>query len=232
MTSSQTPFDVAAYYEDFYRGAGPFEGVTFGAVPWDIAAPQPFVVAAEAAGRLGGRVLDTGCGLGDNAIHLARRGHRVTAVDVSPTAIAKATERAATAEVEVDFRVADAARDTAAGPFDSVLDSGMFENLEPAQRVPYLSALRRAVVPGGHLNLLSVRAGELPSELPGILPFTPEELTGMLTEAGWELLERTEQDFVCNAFATSFFAAAGVQVATAAAGGALLRSWGTTAVGR
>ena len=74
-------------FEGFYRGGSLVEGVPHSGVPWDIGGPQPVVVAWEAAGRFRGHVLDAGCGTGDNAIFLARRGYRVTGLDIAPTAI-------------------------------------------------------------------------------------------------------------------------------------------------
>lgn len=54
------------------------------------AVPPPAQVLAENAHLLplaGGRALDLACGLGGNALFLARRGFRVDAVDISPVAI-------------------------------------------------------------------------------------------------------------------------------------------------
>ena len=50
-----------------------------GQAPWDIGRPQPAFVAA--AGRVAGRVLDAGCGTGENALFFAARGHPVTGID-------------------------------------------------------------------------------------------------------------------------------------------------------
>ncbi|HEV7853990.1 MAG TPA: class I SAM-dependent methyltransferase, partial [Mycobacterium sp.] len=64
-------------------------------VPWDIRQAQPRLMELESLGGIGGEVLDIGCGLGDNAIFLASRGHSVTGLDGSPTAIEEARNRAA-----------------------------------------------------------------------------------------------------------------------------------------
>jgi methylase of polypeptide subunit release factors len=48
-----------------------------------------------------GRALDVGCGSGRDAVYLAKRGWRVTAVDSVDKALASAQRRAAEAGVEV-----------------------------------------------------------------------------------------------------------------------------------
>ena len=67
--------------------------------------PSPLLV--EIAGQLRpGRALDLACGTGRHALHLARLGWQVTAVDISPEAI---RELLAAAEpgLAIDARVAD-----------------------------------------------------------------------------------------------------------------------------
>lgn len=80
-----------------------------GFTPWDNA-PGPqlldWVLAGDSAGA-GGRALDVGCGKGRDAIHLAKKGWEVTAVDLEERAIAKARERAAEADARVHWIVGD-----------------------------------------------------------------------------------------------------------------------------
>lgn len=70
----------------------------------------------------GRRLLDAGCGTGALAVEAARRGAHVTAIDLSPTLVALAAERAAgnTGAGHVDFRTGDM-QDPALGEFDHVV---------------------------------------------------------------------------------------------------------------
>jgi len=56
--------------------------------------PDPVLLRALAFAPPRGRALDVACGRGRHAIALARRGYEVDAVDVSPTGLAFARERA------------------------------------------------------------------------------------------------------------------------------------------
>ena len=80
-------------FEQLYQGKSPLGP----RMPWDIGAAQPAIVALEDAGEFTGEVADLGCGLGDNAIFLASRGHHVTGLDGAPSAIEEARARAAAA---------------------------------------------------------------------------------------------------------------------------------------
>jgi SAM-dependent methyltransferase len=177
-------------FDALYRGKPIVPGGEYTGVPWDIGSAQPNVVALEREGRFTGDVLDIGCGLGGNALHLARLGHRVTGLDASPAAIKQAIERAG--DVPVTFAVADATTLTGySSAFDSVLDSALFHCLSPAEQRLYASALHRATRPGARLSLLCFRA-PTPGELPTPLPVPEEDLRTALTDAGWTItsLER------------------------------------------
>src|SRR5687768_6526191 len=78
--------DALGWFERLYdEAAGDAE-----VVPWADLSVNPNFLAWAASRDLDGRgkrAIDVGCGLGDNAEELARRGFDVTAFDVSKTAI-------------------------------------------------------------------------------------------------------------------------------------------------
>lgn len=68
--------------------------------------PSPFLV--EWLDRLPkGRALDIACGTGRNAMCLAAAGHQVQAIDISPTAIARARNEADRRGLSIDWKAGD-----------------------------------------------------------------------------------------------------------------------------
>src|SRR5690606_20709595 len=76
-----------------------------GITPWEQRPMPPLFrsVAEAPADGAPRRGLDVGCGSGSDAVYLAQRGWRVTAVDAVESALARARERAAAAGVEIEF---------------------------------------------------------------------------------------------------------------------------------
>ena len=89
----------------------------------------------------GKRILDAGCGTGALAIEAARRGAHVVAIDLSPTLVALARERAAreTGPGSVDFHVGDML-DPALGRFDHVVAMDSLIHYRAADIVRVLEA--------------------------------------------------------------------------------------------
>ncbi|MFB7470141.1 class I SAM-dependent methyltransferase [Kitasatospora sp. NPDC056184] len=103
----------------------------------------------------GSRVLDLCCGPGVFSVPLARRGHAVTGVDLSPPMLERARRLADGAGAEVTFVRADARAYEAPGAFDVVLNMftsfGYFE--DPADNARVLRTMHDSLTPGGTLVL-------------------------------------------------------------------------------
>jgi glycine/sarcosine N-methyltransferase len=108
----------------------------------------------------GARLLDAACGIGTQAIGLARRGHAVTGSDNSPAAIERARREAAARHLQIPFYTADL-RDLSAvrgDTFDAVLiaDNALAHLLSEADLRQAALSVAGKLQPGG-LLLASIR---------------------------------------------------------------------------
>lgn len=95
------------------------------------------------APQAGERILDLGCGTGDIAAAMSKRGAQVVGVDASPTMIASACERF----LRQDFRVADAADLPFEAEFDAVFSHAVLHWVARAEEAAH--GIARALKPGG-----------------------------------------------------------------------------------
>lgn len=136
------------------------------------AEPNQFV-AAHLADLEPRRVLDLGAGQGRNAIWLAARGHRVTAVDISDVAIEQGRDMARQVGVEVDFVAADVeAWDPEPGGFDLALLA--YVQAPESGRKLLHAKVRRALAVGGEVFIIAHHSDNLDHGIGG--PQSPERL--------------------------------------------------------
>lgn len=107
-------------------------------------------VAFEWLGDLRGkRVLELGCGSGDNTVLMARRGARVIALDIAPSSVRITRQRARANDLNLSIHVTLMPAETLAFPsqmFDWVVGFGLLHHADPAA----LSLeLRRVLKPDG-----------------------------------------------------------------------------------
>jgi ubiquinone/menaquinone biosynthesis C-methylase UbiE len=121
--------------------------------PWDIGHPQPVFARLFRDGEIRpGRILDVGCGTGENALFLAENGCSVSGVDIAHRAIELAREKAKKRHLHVDFSVCDVLTLGSCfreGEFDTVIDSGLFHTLEDEERPVYVKQVDRVLKDNG-----------------------------------------------------------------------------------
>ena len=171
---------------------GTFESYYEKTPPWDIGRPQPEFVRLAESGEIRGEVLDAGCGTGEHALYLARRGHSVCGVDAAKSAIKQAVAKARKERVKVAFSVADALDLHALGrTFDTVIDSGLFHVFNDEERARYVESLAGVTSPGGTFFLLCFSEKETRE---GPRRVTQQEIQDSF-KSGWQLNYIREANF-------------------------------------
>jgi 2-polyprenyl-3-methyl-5-hydroxy-6-metoxy-1,4-benzoquinol methylase len=109
-------------------------------------------------------ILDAGCGIGRWSIELAKRGNRVTGLDVSPTMVSLARENARRARVECEFAIANVASFRFDRRFDAILAVTVLQHVVDGS--DFAAAIRNLashLKPSGVLALLEVAPTQLTS---------------------------------------------------------------------
>ncbi|MFG1998940.1 class I SAM-dependent methyltransferase [Spirillospora sp. NPDC048911] len=143
-------------------------------------------LVAEVSGMSPGTALDVGCGEGADAVWLAERGWKVTAVDFSKTALERGAANDATKSVRW---VQGDVNDWEAGQFDLV--SSQFTHPPAEVRQSLFGKLADMVAPGGTLLIVAHHPADLETtarrpQMPELF-FTAEEVVELLGE-DWEIV--------------------------------------------
>lgn len=109
-------------------------------------------------------ICEVGCGEGRDALHLAQKGYKITALDVSQSAIKKCKELANQRGIEVNFEVTDilSADKTIDKKYNWIYSIATLHMLvEEEDRTQFLHAIYKMLQPGGKLLLINKGDGEL-----------------------------------------------------------------------
>ena len=138
-------------YEDRYRTV-----YEHGAELWESAEPNAslHLLMQERPDVFSGRIIDLGCGEGRDSLYLLSQGHDVVSVDVSHSALSRARERAAAANLDASgFMERDIIylRGFEEGGFDLAMNMGCLHMLvDEEQRARHISRVHDILRPGGH----------------------------------------------------------------------------------
>ncbi len=121
-----------------------------------------------------GKVLELGCGAGDVALLFAEKGYQVSGIDIAPTAIEWAREKAIRAGLRAEFEVGDVTNlgRWENGTFDIVVDGHCLHCIIGKDRSEVLKETYRVLKPGG-IFYVSTMCGE-PKEPEVLKNYDPE----------------------------------------------------------
>ena len=161
-------------------------------IKWSDGRPHPALVTwlnaiAPSITRCGARVAVVGCGLGEDAREVMRRGYDVTAFDCSATAIEWAQRL--DPENRRAYHVADLFDPPAKWRhrFDLVVEINTIQALEPSRRDDTVRAITELVAPHGALLVICRHATKDTNVTNGPpWPLTEDALCHAMHEAGFE----------------------------------------------
>jgi SAM-dependent methyltransferase len=181
MTDYQGTTGFQGSWEETYRQTPP------GELPWNAGTADGDLLDLLGAVQTSpGKAYDLGCGPGHDAAYLASQGWKVTAVDISPTAVKLAREAAIKAGIEgkIQFVTADVLTLEGRGDAALVHDRGCFHTLPSNLWADYARVVAGLLQKNG-LLALKVFSFKEPKVTggPGPYRFTEDELEDVFGDA-------------------------------------------------
>ena len=156
------------WFETFFEG--PFVDLWNEAMTEEYTTAEANFMEKKLQPASGARLLDVPCGNGRHAIKLARRGYRVTGVDLSAEFLDHAHRNAASAGVEAEFIKADMRALPPGEAYDGAYCYGnSFGYLDPASAEAFMESIATRLNPGARFLLETGTAAE------SILPHLEEK---------------------------------------------------------
>lgn len=182
--------DPLGWFETLYAAANGDPA----AVPWARFTPNAMVLDWLDRGLIRGkRAIVIGCGLGDDAEELAKRGLNVTGFDISESAIAWCHQRFPNSSVTYEVADLFALPDAWKGAFDFVLESYTIQAMPPELRAKAIPKIAELVARSGQLFVIC-RGREAEEALTTVpFPLTKAELVGF-EQAGLSQVEFEDFD--------------------------------------
>lgn len=137
---------IEKYYKTIYSSEAPSEH------EWTAGTAGPELVKMVYKKQIKpqSHILEIGCGLGSESIFLAIRGMKVTAIDISDSAIKTAKQLADIYAVNVNWKVENILENKFdKNQFDVITDQGCFHHLTDDERKIYLKQIQRILKPNG-----------------------------------------------------------------------------------
>ena len=156
-------------------------------LPWFYPGLDPdFAAALERYHIIRGEMLDLCTGPGTQAIAMAERGFKVTAMDIAGAAVKKACLKARDEGLAIDFKQDNILDSRLMRAFDVIFDRGCFHIFPPKKRRAYVPAVSRLIKTGGYLFLKCF--SNLEKFSGGPYRIAPDEIESLFSHA-FEILE-------------------------------------------
>jgi SAM-dependent methyltransferase len=105
-------------------------------------------------------MVELGCGSGNDVVYLANQGFDVIGIDIAPTALALAEDKARRAGARVTWLLADVLHPPGLQPFEFVYDRGCYHALRAQHAAGYRAVLSRLTRPGARILILAGNAND------------------------------------------------------------------------
>ncbi len=180
--------DATGWFEVLYASAN----ANFSVIPWADLKPNINLVTWLEREKIAGshrRAIVIGCGLGDDAEELARRGFSVTAFDIAPTAIEWSKRRFPGSAVQ--YTVGDLLNVNPlwTNAFDFVFESYTIQALPQSLRTQAIQNVANLLAPAGQLLLICRGRNDDETAIGPPWPLSRSELSQ------FKFLGLTEQSF-------------------------------------
>jgi SAM-dependent methyltransferase len=178
------------WYEDFFHGVA-VDLWRKAVPPGQAVAEVEFLVEALACPP-GSHLLDVPCGFGRHSLELARRGYRMTGIDISEESIAQARASAAAEDLEVEWLLGDMRRVPGEAAYDGAFCFGnSFGYLEWPDMEAFVAGVARALRPGARFVVETGMAAE------SILPRHQERESFQIDDIHMTIDSRYRADLSC-----------------------------------
>lgn len=144
----------------------------------------------------GNRVLELGSGAGDVSLRVAQRGYNVTGIEISPTAVKWAKQKAENENLNIEFICQSVADRTIldGDKYDLIIDGNCLHCLFDEDRVAFYDNIERLINLDGYVYISSAIISNENEEAPKISPIkrcfvNRESIVEELRKRGFEMLE-------------------------------------------
>ncbi|MEM6431766.1 MAG: class I SAM-dependent methyltransferase [Deinococcota bacterium] len=125
-------------------------------------------------------VVDVGCGQGRDSLFIARLGHQVTSIDISPTGIKQLLEDAGAEGLSITGIVADLSEYQFIASYDIAVVDRTLHMLAPELRLNLLARVMKVISAEGYILI-----ADEPRNLPAMLELFTQD-------AGWQVMKHQQ----------------------------------------